>query len=229
MKNNDHANAVAKLRKTRISPSLLAADSLNLKSAIASIEKALDCIHFDVMDGHYVPNLTFGPDILRAVAKNFPQLLLDVHLMVTNPEQTWQLYRSAGAHLISFHPETVFHSDRLIKDIKASGAAAGIALNPGTSLTAISEFVTNADLFLVMSVNPGFGGQSFIPNTLQKISALKELLKAKNSPALIEVDGGITVENVGEIFASGADIVVAGSAVFSANNRLDAIKNLIAR
>ncbi len=218
-------DALKTLRTARISPSLLSANLLDLNQEIAAISAEISCLHIDVMDGHYVPNLTFGPGLIASLAKHFFGIL-DVHLMVTNPEETWEMYREAGANVITFHPEATRHPDRLVQAIKAANCVAGIAVNPGTSLESVAELISVADLILIMSVNPGFGGQSFIPSSHDKIKRLKKTLGEKKSLAIIEVDGGVTEKNSLAIYASGADLLVAGSAVFSAKDKLTALRNI---
>ena len=226
MKNNSNREMLLfELAQAALSPSILAASPLNFYAELQSIEKYCSCFHVDVMDGHYVPNLTFGPELIKSLAENFAHII-DVHLMITNPEKTWRMYRDAGAHVITFHPETTLHPDRLIKEIQDSGAIAGVAINPGTSLDLVAEFIGVADLFLVMSVNPGFGGQKFIDTSLHKITRLKNLIATKNAVAIIEVDGGVNEKNAPEIYASGAHLLVAGSAIFAAKDRVEALKNL---
>ena len=211
-----------------VSPSLLAADPMRFGEELASVEAAgADWHHVDVMDGHFVPNLTYGLPFVEALKKN-SKIPLDVHIMITNPDQMAGDYVIAGADILVFHIEASTHPHRTIQKIKSSGAKAGIALNPGTPTSAVSQLIADADLFLVMTVNPGFGGQKFIHNAVDKISELKAMIaKAGRTGAVeIEVDGGVNQETVGKVRAAGATALVAGTYVYGAKDRAAAIASL---
>jgi len=207
----------------KIAPSILSAYPLNLEDQISRIEKETEILHIDIMDGHFVPNLTFGPHFIKALKKRFDSLLLDVHLMVYRPETIIEWYLEAGADWVSFHIEANPHHHRYLMKIKESGAKAGLALNPTTSLCLLEPALPYVDFVLLLTVNPGFGGQKFIPEGLEKISRLKEMREKGGYDFLIEVDGGIKSSNIKEIFSAGTDIAVAGSAVFHG----DPLKNLL--
>jgi ribulose-phosphate 3-epimerase len=174
-----------------------------------------DVIHVDIMDGHFVPNITIGPPVVASIRKTTP-LPLDVHLMIENPDRYIDDFVRAGANWISVHVEADVHLDRTLHYLKEKGARAGVAINPGTSLASLQEVVQLADFILIMTVNPGFGGQKFIPSSLDKIKRLKELIESNGYKTRIEVDGGIGPENLREVLDAGAEIIVAGSAIFSA-------------
>jgi len=211
---------------TRIAPSMLSADFANLKNEILRAEHAgADMLHIDVMDGHFVPNLTFGAPVVAALRK-VTKLPFDVHLMVTNPQDLIEDFCQAGADIITVHVETTPHLHRLVQTIKTKGIQAGIALNPATSLTTVEEILPEVDMVLIMSVNPGFGGQKFIPSSVQKIKKLKQMLNECQSSAAIQVDGGINAETAKSVITAGADILVAGSAVYGANDLTKAIQTL---
>ncbi|MGH7208385.1 MAG: ribulose-phosphate 3-epimerase [Nitrospiraceae bacterium] len=199
----------------RIAPSILSADFARLSDEVARVEQGgADLLHIDVMDGHFVPNLTVGPPIVEALRK-VTKLPLDVHLMMTNPDAFIPEFAHAGADYLTVHVETCPHLHRTVQAIKEHGVKAGVTLNPATPLSAIEEILPDADLLLVMSVNPGFGGQHFIASTLEKIARARQLLDRIRSRALLEVDGGVKVDNAADIVRAGADILVAGSAIFS--------------
>lgn len=211
----------------KIAPSILSADFGKLAAEIAAVEAAgAQMLHIDVMDGHFVPNLTYGPLIVKK-CKELSKLPLDVHLMITNAEQTVDDYIDAGADYLSVHQEAVFHLQRLISYIKSRGVKAGVALNPATSHETLRWVAPDLDFALIMTVNPGFGGQSFIPQSLAKITAVKKLLIENGNQAEIQVDGGVCPANAGEIIRSGANILVAGSAVFKAPDMRKAITDMI--
>ena len=206
-----------------IAPSILSADFAHLADEIAAVEAAgADLLHVDVMDGHFVPNLTIGPPIVESLRK-VTALPLDVHLMVTNPDTCIPDFAQAGANYLTVHTETCPHLHRTIQCIKELGVKAGVTLNPSTSLNALEEVVADVDLVLIMSVNPGFGGQAFIPACLDKIRRARQLIDRTGSHALLEVDGGIKVENAGDVLKAGADVLVAGSAIFRSPNYADTI------
>ncbi len=199
----------------RIAPSILSADFARLSDEIARVEKAgADLLHIDVMDGHFVPNLTVGPPIVESLRK-VTKLPLDVHLMITDPDAFIPEFASAGADYLTVHVEACPHLHRTIQSIKERGVKAGVTLNPATPLDAIEEILRDVDLLLVMSVNPGFGGQHFIDSVLDKIARARQLIDRTHSRAALEVDGGVKVENAAPIIRAGADILVSGSAIFS--------------
>ncbi len=215
--------------KHLIAPSLLAADFGNLARDLVMInETEADWLHVDIMDGMFVPNISFGPEIVK-IAKKYAEQPLDVHLMIEKPERYIDVYRNAGADHISVHIETCPHLHRVIQQIKDSGAKAGVAINPHTSVHQLEDIIEDIDIVLLMSVNPGFGGQKFIYNTINKIKSVKQMITTTNSRALIEVDGGVGLQNAEVILQAGADVLVAGNSVFSAENpklAIYALKNL---
>lgn len=199
----------------KISPSILSADFARLGEEIRAIDVGgADYIHVDVMDGHFVPNITIGPLVVEAVRKVTAKPL-DVHLMIENPDRYIPDFARAGADLITVHQEAVPHLHRTIQLIKSLGKKAGVSINPATPVSTLDVILDDLDLVLLMSVNPGFGGQSFIPATLAKIRALRQRIEERGLGIEIEVDGGVKADNIGEIAAAGADVFVAGSAVFS--------------
>jgi len=213
-----------------ISPSLLSANLLRLEEDLKDIETAgAGSVHIDVMDGHFVPNLTFGLPLIRAV-KSATKLPLDVHIMITNPESTALDYIAAGADRLYFHAETAFHSVRLLDAIRDKGCAAGVAINPGTSLELIRPLVPFMDRILVMSVNPGFGGQKFIQESISRIKSLHTMFTetGRSDNIVIEVDGGIDANNIGSLYRAGARAFVAGTSVLGQKNRAEAISKLYA-
>jgi len=197
-----------------ICPSILASDFAKLGAEVAAIEAAgADWVHVDVMDGHFVPNITIGPDVVKALRPH-TSLPFDVHLMVAPVDPWLEAYREAGADILSVHPESGPHLHRTLGRIRQLGAKAGVVLNPGTSLSVLEDVIELVDLVLVMSVNPGFGGQSFIDTSLRKIERARALLDAAGSSAHLQVDGGVTALNAGACVAAGADALVAGTVVF---------------
>ena len=209
-----------------IAPSLLAADFVRLAEDIARVEAAgADWLHLDIMDGHFVPNLTFGPPIVAAIRK-ITKLPLDVHLMVTNPAALVDAFAAAGADWLTVHVETEPHLHRLVTHIRELGVRPAVVLNPATPLSSLEEILPEVDMVLVMSVNPGFGGQKFIPSSIDKIRRLKKQIMAVNREVLIEVDGGINAANSPLVRKAGADVLVAGSAVFSSDNLTEAIREI---
>ncbi|SDD41730.1 ribulose-phosphate 3-epimerase [Sporomusa acidovorans] len=208
----------------KIAPSILSADFSQLANEIIKIEKAgADWVHIDVMDGHFVPNLTFGPPVVAALRK-VTKLPFDVHLMVTNPQDLIDAFVRAGADIITVHAETAPHLHRLIQTIKEYGKKAGVSLNPSTPLAVIEEVLNDLDMVLIMSVNPGYGGQQFIPGATDKIARLKTKLLERNLTVDIEVDGGINTDTARQVTAAGANILVAGSAIYGAPDTSQAIK-----
>jgi len=209
----------------RIAPSILSADFSRLGQEIKAVQNAgADWIHVDVMDGHFVPNLTIGPLVVQAV-KQVTSLPLDVHLMIENPDQFIPDFVKAGADLVSVHVEVCPHLNRTVNRIKDLGADAGVVLNPSTPLTVIEWIIEFVDLVLVMSVNPGFGGQSFIPNSIQKIANLRKMIAERNQATLIEVDGGVSQTTIEAISLAGADVFVAGSAIFESTDYKETIES----
>ncbi|MFT6328505.1 MAG: ribulose-phosphate 3-epimerase [Bermanella sp.] len=207
-----------------IAPSILSADFACLGQDVQNVlDSGADIVHFDVMDNHYVPNLSFGPMICEALRKYGIKADIDVHLMVQPVDSMIEAFAKAGASMISFHPEATMHLDRSIQLIKNNGCKAGLALNPGTPLHVLDCVLEKLDYVLLMSVNPGFGGQSFIENTLTKITQLKKIIEAKSLNIRIEVDGGIKVDNIKSVWDAGADMFVAGSAIFNTDNYADTI------
>jgi len=197
-----------------IAPSILSADFARLAEAVTRVEAAgADWIHVDVMDGHFVPNLTVGPPMVEALRK-VTKLPLDVHLMMTNPDSFIQEFAEAGANYLTVHVEACPHLHRTVQSIKECHVKAGVTLNPATSVTTLEEILPEADLILVMSVNPGFGGQSFIETSYEKIARVRQLIDQSNSPALLEVDGGVNLENASRVVKAGAHVLVSGSAIF---------------
>lgn len=200
--------------RVKISPSILAADFACLGEEVTAIcEAGCDYVHVDVMDGHFVPNLTIGPGVVKAI-KPHASKPLDVHLMISPVDAFIDLFAEAGADIITFHPEAGPHPHRTVQAIKAAGCKAGISLNPATPIAALEELIEDIDLILVMSVNPGFGGQKFIKTQLEKIRRIRDLITAAGREIELEVDGGVNSENAEEIIAAGADVLVAGTAVF---------------
>jgi len=210
-----------------IAPSILSADFTRLGEQIATVESAgAAYIHVDVMDGHFTPNLTVGPFIVEWVRKA-TKLPIDAHLMIENPDYFIGAFARSGANMISVHPETTYHLDRTINYIRQAGCQAGVVLNPATPLAMIEEIVAEVDYVLLMSVNPGFSGQKFIPSSLDKLRRLRDLIRMKFSPARIEIDGGVGPGNAAEVVAAGAEILVAGSHVFGAENPAEALKEML--
>ncbi len=198
-----------------IAPSILAADFSRLGEEVESVLNAgADMIHFDVMDNHYVPNLSFGPMVLQALRNSGIDAPVDVHLMTKPVDRLIEDFIEAGADYITFHPEATEHIDRSVQLIKSAGCKAGIALNPATTPDCLQYILDKADLILVMSVNPGFGGQMFIPSTLNKLKVVRQMINDSKRDIRLQVDGGVSVQNIAEIATSGADTFVAGSAIF---------------
>lgn len=199
-----------------IAPSILSADFARLGENIQQVlDAGADIVHFDVMDNHYVPNLTFGPMVCAALRDYGINAPIDVHLMVRPVDALISSFADAGADIISFHPEASDHIDRSLALIKERGLKAGLVLNPATGLQVLEHVLDKLDMILLMSVNPGFGGQKFIPHSLNKLKAARALIDSHNLPIRLEIDGGVNVENIGSIGAAGADTFVAGSAIFA--------------
>ncbi len=214
-------------RTIKVAPSILSADFSRLGEEIRAVEAAgADIIHVDVMDGHFVPNITIGPLIVEA-ARRSTKLPLDVHLMITNPELYISDFAKSGADYITVHAETAFHLNRLIQSIKEQkGVKAAVALNPATPLSILDYVLADVDMALIMSVNPGFGGQAFIPSALDKIAKLRKRIDEQGLKVEIEVDGGVKPGNAADVIRAGADILVAGSAVFGAKDYAAAVRGI---
>jgi ribulose-phosphate 3-epimerase len=214
------------MKKHLIAPSVLAADFGNLQRDLEMInESSADWFHIDIMDGVFVPNISFGMPVLRDINKHAKKTI-DVHLMIVNPDQYIETFASLGADILTVHYEACTHLHRTIQAIKAAGMKAGVALNPHSSVDLLKDTIKDIDLVCLMSVNPGFGGQSFIENTYDKIKELKELIKSKGSKCQIEIDGGVTNKNAEKLVQTGANILVAGSYVFKSDNPLQTIDKL---
>ncbi len=206
-----------------IAPSILSADLLRLEEQVRLVvENGADWIHVDVMDGHFVPNLTFGPNMVQALRRigNFP---LDVHLMISNPDIYVERYAQAGATILTVHQEACLHLHRTIQTIHAAGLKAGVALNPATPLVAVEEILPDIDLLLIMTVNPGFGGQQFIPGSVKKIARAHEMIQSTGKDIWLEVDGGISPKTAPEVVAGGANALVAGNAIFGQSDPVAAL------
>ena len=215
-------------RTIQLAPSLLAADFADLRGAVALLDDVVDIFHVDIMDGHFVPNITMGPMIVEALRPH-TKAILDVHLMVAHPDDWIGPYRDAGADWISVHHETAPHLERTLSCIRDSGARAGVVLNPGTYPDGLEYVLENADFVLVMSVNPGFGGQSFLSSSIRKLAALRARLDDAGLAAVqLEIDGGVDATNAADIVGAGADILVAGSSVYRSEDPRQAVEQLLA-
>lgn len=212
---------------TKIAPSILSADFSNLGNEIKDVEQAgADYIHVDVMDGHFVPNITIGPLVVDAI-KPITSLPLDVHLMIENPDNYIAMFATSGASIISVHQEVCLHLHRTVQQIRENGVKAGVVINPATPAETLLPILPDVDLILIMTVNPGFGGQSFIDNTVQKLEQVATWRKEMNLSFEIEVDGGINSQTAKKCAAAGADVLVAGSAIFNHTDRHEAIRNIV--
>ncbi|MFL1684341.1 ribulose-phosphate 3-epimerase [Coprobacter secundus] len=210
----------------KIAPSLLSADFGNLKADIDMVNKSeADWLHIDIMDGVFVPNISFGFPVLEYV-KNLSQKPLDVHLMITDPAKFIKEVRDSGAFMMNVHYEACIHLHRTIQQIKEAGMKAGVTLNPSSPISLLEDIINDVDMVLIMSVNPGYGGQKFIEHSIEKVKKLKELINSKNAKALIEVDGGINLTTGKQIVEAGADVLVAGNSVFKAENPAQMIHQL---
>ena len=214
------------MKNTIIAPSVLAADFANLQRDIEMINQSeADWFHIDIMDGVFVPNISFGMPVLEAITKHTKKTI-DVHLMIIDPDRYIKTFASLGANILSVHYEACPHLHRTLQAIKAEGMKAGVAINPHTSISLLEDVINDIDLVCIMSVNPGFGGQSFIQNTYSKIQQLKELIARKGATTIIEIDGGVTDKNAVQLVEAGADVLVAGNFVFKAQDPLTTIAAL---
>jgi ribulose-phosphate 3-epimerase len=214
------------MNNTLIAPSILAADFANLQRDIEMINKSqADWFHIDIMDGVFVPNISFGMPVLEAISRHAKKTI-DVHLMIIDPDRYIKTFKDLGANILTVHYEACTHLHRTLQAIKGEGMKAGVALNPHTSIDLLEDVINDIDLVCIMSVNPGFGGQSFIENTYAKVKKLKELINKKGAKTIIEIDGGVTNKNAKQLAEAGADVLVAGSFVFKAENPTETIEDL---
>lgn len=214
------------MKNTLIAPSVLAADFANLQRDIEMINNsAADWFHIDIMDGVFVPNISFGMPVLAAINKHAKKTI-DVHLMIVDPDRYIETFKNLGADILTVHYEACTHLHRSLQAIKAAGMKAGVAINPHTNVALLEDVINDIDLVCIMSVNPGFGGQSFIENTYKKVQQLKEIIVKNNASTLIEIDGGVSDKNAADLVKAGADVLVAGSFVFTAQDPIATIDNL---
>lgn len=214
------------MKNTLIAPSVLAADFANLQRDVEMINNsAADWFHIDIMDGVFVPNISFGMPVLAAIKKHAKKTI-DVHLMIVDPDRYIDTFKNLGADILTVHYEACTHLHRSLQAIKAAGMKAGVAVNPHTNVALLEDVINDIDLVCIMSVNPGFGGQSFIENTYKKVQQLKEIIVRNNAITLIEIDGGVTDKNAADLVKAGADVLVAGSFVFTAQDPIATIENL---
>jgi|TARA_R110000751_G_scaffold62520_5_gene128998 ribulose-phosphate 3-epimerase len=214
------------MNKSMIAPSLLASDFANLQKEIEMVNQSdADWFHLDIMDGVFVPNISFGMPVIQAIAK-YAKKPLDTHLMIVDPDRYIKTFADLGVNHLTVHYEACPHLHRTLQAIKAEGMKAGVAITPHTSVRLLEDTIQDIDIVIVMSVNPGFGGQSFIENTYQKVADLKELINRKNTNTLIEIDGGVNAENAKKLIDTGADVLVAGSFIFKSANPIETIKKL---
>lgn len=214
------------MKNTLIAPSVLAADFANLQRDVEMINNsAADWFHIDIMDGVFVPNISFGMPVLAAINKHAKKTI-DVHLMIVDPDRYIETFKNLGAAILTVHYEACTHLHRSLQAIKAAGMKAGVAVNPHTNVDLLEDVINDIDLVCIMSVNPGFGGQSFIEKTYKKVQQLKEIIIRNNATTLIEIDGGVTDKNAADLVKSGADVLVAGSFVFTAQDPIATIENL---
>lgn len=214
------------MKETIIAPSVLAADFANLQRDVEMINNsAADWFHIDIMDGVFVPNISFGMPVLAAINKHAKKTI-DVHLMIVDPDRYIDTFKALGADVLTVHYEACTHLHRSLQAIKAAGMKAGVAINPHTNVALLEDVINDIDLVCVMSVNPGFGGQSFIENTYKKVKQLKEIIVKNNASTLIEIDGGVTDKNAADLVKAGADVLVAGSFVFNAQDPIATIEDL---
>jgi ribulose-phosphate 3-epimerase len=212
--------------RVEIAPSILSADFARLAEQIQMVEEGgADIIHVDVMDGHFVPNLTLGPPVVAAIRK-VTSLPLDTHLMIETPDRYVEAFADAGANMISVHPEAAIHLHRTISLIRKVGAVPGVVLNPATPIGVLDEILPDVDYVLIMSVNPGFGGQKFIPRSTEKVARLRSMIRDRGLATRIEIDGGIGLENAGEVVGAGAEMLVAGSSIFGDRDPVGAVERL---
>ena len=221
-----NTTTIFKMKNTLIAPSVLAADFANLQRDIEMINTSeADWFHIDIMDGVFVPNISFGMPVLDAISKHAKKTI-DVHLMIVDPDRYISTFKRLGADVLTVHYEASTHLHRTLQAIKAEGMKAGVALNPHTNVSLLEDVINDIDLVCIMSVNPGFGGQSFIENTYKKVKQLKEIIVRNGASTLIEIDGGVTSKNAQQLVEAGADVLVAGSFVFNAENPIQTIADL---